>query len=158
DFTLGSESGDYKKDMAGIGRNKRLPDVLNRTMILTDVNLYWNSFTNSYISRGPIGVMSLGRDPVNRYMNGFVELMRRRSGDGLFVYLEIDENRYYFFEYRNGILQALSHDKEFVNRINEVKPEKRSMVLPGADQKYEYMVGDKRRMIDFIRKMQSLSY
>lgn len=158
DYMLGSGAVDFKDQVANFGRARRMPDALGKTLILTDVNLYWNSFTNSYISRGPIGVLSVGRNAVNRYVNGYIELMRRRSGDAMSVYLEIAENKYYYFDYKNGQMQALSHDKEFNSRINEVKQEKKEMIRPGSDFKYEYFIADKRKMIEFIRKMESLSY
>jgi hypothetical protein len=158
DYVMGDESENFKEQLASFGRSRRLPDILGKSIILTDVNLYWNSFTNSYISRGPIGVMNLGKDPVNRYVSGYIELLRRRSGDGLTIYLETAENKYYYFDYKNGIMQVLSYDKEFNNRLNEVKPEKRELIKPGAEYKYEYIIADKHKMTEFIRKMQSLSY
>jgi hypothetical protein len=131
-----------------------LPEKLIHQIVLTNVNMYWNSETNSYLSRGPIGVMSLGKDPVNRYMNGHLELIRRRSGDVISLYLEISPMQYYFFDYRNGIMQSISSDNEFNSRINETKQEKRVMSKPGLDENYEFVISTNRRVIDFLRRME----
>ncbi len=155
DYAIGkAKSKSLKEDIGLYGNIRRLPDELNHTIVLTDVSLYWNSSTNSYISKGPIGVMNLGRNPVNRYMNGHLELIRRRSGDIFTLYLEINPMQYYFFDYRAGALQAISSDNEFNNRINEVKQEKRQLTRPGLEETYEFMVSSRRKMIDFLRRME----
>jgi hypothetical protein len=158
DFIMGkAKSKGIKDEISNYGRIRRLPEEMVHTIVLTDVNLYWNPFTNSYISTGPIGIMNIGKEPVNRYVTGYVELMRRRSGDVISLYFEINPRQYYYFDYRNGIMQAISSDKEFNNRINETKQEKRVLSKPGLDEKYEYLVSTQRKMIDFIRRMVPLS-
>jgi hypothetical protein len=155
DYSLSkADAKDLKEDIRNYGKVRRLPDELIHQIVLTDVNMYWNSVTNSYISRGPIGVLSVGKDPINRYTTGHLELLRRRSGDVISLYLEISPMQYYFFDYRNGIMQALSSDNEFNNRINETKQEKRTLSIPGLDETYEFLVATNRRMIDFLRRME----
>lgn len=155
DHALGkAEAKNLKDDIANYGRIRKLPAELIHQLVLTDVNLYWNSYTNSYISRGPIGVLSTGRDPINRYVDGHLELIRRRSGDVISLYLEISPMQYYFFDYRNGIMQAISSDNEFNNRINETKQEKRTLSIPGLEDSYEFLVSTNRRVIDFLRRME----
>jgi hypothetical protein len=149
-----AEARDLRDDILNSGKIRRLPEKLIHQIVLTDVRMYWNSETNSYISKGPIGLMSLGKDPVNRYMNGHLELIRRRSGDVVSLYLEITPLQYYFFDYRNGIMQAISSDNEFNSRINETKQEKRVMSKPGLDENYEFLISTSRRVIDFLRRME----
>jgi len=149
-----AEARSLRDDILNSGRIRRLPDQLVHQIVLTDVVMYWNSETNSFISKGPIGVMSLGKDPVNRYMNGHLELIRRRSGDVISLYLEVNPMQYYFFDYRNGIMQCISSDNEFNSRINETKAEKRVLSIPGLDENYEYLVSTNRRVIDFLRRME----
>jgi hypothetical protein len=87
-------------------------------------------------------------------MNGHLELIRRRSGDVISLYLEVNPMQYYFFDYRNGIMQCISSDNEFNSRINETKEEKRRLSIPGLDENYEYLVSTNRRVIDFLRRME----
>jgi hypothetical protein len=155
EHALGKEEArDMRDDILNSGKIRRLPEALVHQIVLADVNLYWNSETRSYISRGPIGVVSLGKDPVNRYMNGYLELIRRRSGDIITLYLEISPMQYYFFDYRNGIMQCMSSDVEFISRINETKQEKRVMSIPGLEETYEFMVSDNRHVMGFLRRME----
>jgi hypothetical protein len=155
DYALDPDKArDMKDDIANYGKVRRLPDEMVHRIVLTDVNLYWNSYTQSFISKGKIGIMSIGKDPVNRYVNGHIELIRRRSGDVITLYFEVTPMQYYFFDYRNGIMQSISSDNEFNNRINETKQEKRVMSIPGLDEQYEFVVSTNRRVIDFLRRME----
>ncbi len=45
-------------------------------------------------------------------LTGYLELIRRRSGDVISLYLEINPMQYYFFDYRNGIMQTISSDND----------------------------------------------
>jgi hypothetical protein len=150
------ESIALRNDISIYGNVRRMPEKLTHTMILTDVRMHWNSFTNSYISKGKIGVMSLGESPVNRYVNGNIELIRRRSGDVITMYLEINPMKYYFFDYRNGVMQTISSDMVYNTRIESLKPEKRTLSRPGLEETYEFLLSSRRKLIDFIRRMESL--
>jgi hypothetical protein len=98
--------------------------------------------------------MSLGKNAVNRYLNGNLELIRRRSGDVISLYLEVNPMQYYFFDYRNGIMQTISSDMIYNNRINDLKQEKRVMNKPGLEETYEFLLSSRRKLIDFIRRME----
>lgn len=148
------ESKDLNADISIYGNIRRLPEELVHTLVLTDVNLYWNSFTKSYISRGPIGIMSIGKNAVNRYVSGNLELIRRRSGDVISLYLEVNPLQYYFFDYRNGVMQTISSDMAFNNRIEALKPEKRMTSKPGLEETYEFVLSSRRKLIDFLRRME----
>jgi len=146
---------DLMTELGLYGNFRRMPDELINTLLLTDVRFYWNDRTNSYISSGPIGVLSIGKNAVNRYVNGTIELIRRRSGDVMSIYLELNPRQWYFFDYRSGIMQALGSDMAFNNRIESVKQERRMQSKPGLDERYEYMISSRRRLIDFLRRLEA---
>jgi hypothetical protein len=123
-------------------------------MVLTDVNMVWNPTTNSYISKGPIGVLSIGVNVVNRYLNGHLEMIKRRSMDVMTLYLEASSSQYYFFDYRADIMQSLSSDFNYNDRIESIKPEKRTMTSPLAEFPYEYTISTRRKVLEFLRRME----
>jgi hypothetical protein len=154
-YALGAEgSKDLRNEISSSGGMRRLPEKLGHTLVLTDVNLYWNSTTKSYMSQGPIGIISIGKDPVNRYAKGYLELIHRRSGDVISLYFEINPLKYYFFDYRNGTLQTISSDNLYNDRINALKPEKRMLTKPGLEEPYEFLVTNRSKMVEFLRRMQ----
>lgn len=156
DYTMGEErAGSLMTEVGLYGNFRRMPDELIHSMLLTDVELFWNSQTSSYLSRGPIGVLGAGKNAINRYVNGTIELMRRRSGSVLTIYLELNPMQWYFFDYRAGIMQAISSDMTFNNRIEAVKQEKRMQTRQGIDETYEYVLSSRRRLIDFLRRIET---
>jgi hypothetical protein len=151
---LGKEkASELKEDIAVYGTMRRIPEELIHTFVLTDVNMVWNSTTNSYISSGPIGIMSVGINAVNRYVNGHLELIKRRAMDVMTLYLELSPSQYYFFDYRADIMQSLSSDYNYNERIESIKPEKRTTTSPLAEFPYEYTISTRRKVLEFKRRM-----
>jgi hypothetical protein len=155
DFLMGRTKADEMKNEIGLyGNIRRMPEELVHTLVLTDLDLVWNTETNSYISRGPIGILAVGRNVINRYVNGNLEIIRRRSGDVISFYLELTPQQWYFFDYRNGIMQTIASDMTYNSRIEDLKPEKRMMTKPGLEEPYEFVVSSRRKLIDFLRRME----
>ena len=144
---------EYKSDLALFGMVRRLPEELVHTFFFADLDMYWNSETHSFISKGPIGINNIGTHQVNRYVNGNIELIKKRSGDELNIYLELNERTWYFFNYRTFIMQSISSNMDFNNLITEIKPEKRILRDNDFEESYEYVIATRRKRIDFLRRM-----
>lgn len=138
------------------GQYKKFPEVLNHTLVLSDLNLSWNPEVRSYISNGPIGVSNIGRTSVNRYVNGYVEVIKRRTGDMFNIYLEATPDKWYFFSYSGGTMQALSSFKDFNDKLVGLKEDQR--VLKGGDgeKSYQFIVSTSDKKTTFLRKMRQL--
>jgi len=143
----------YKSDLALFGVVRRLPEELVHTLFFTDVNMYWNPVTRSYLSKGPIGINNIETHLVNRYVNGNIELIKKRSGDELNIYLELNDRTWYFFNYRTFIMQSVSSDMEYNARIADIKPDKRILRDDNRVEQYEYVISTRRKRIDFLRRM-----
>ena len=148
------KAAELKQDMAVYGTMRRLPEELLHTIILTNVNMTWNPATSSYISKGPIGIMSIGPNVVNRYVNGYLELIKRRASDVLTLYLEVSPSQYYFFDYRADIMQSLATDIKYNERLEGIKAEKRTTTRPKAEFPYEYTISTRRKVVEFLRRME----
>ena len=100
-------------DLRLFGKFRRYPTELEHTMFFTEVKFKWNYATRSYISYGPIGIGSIGNMQINKFVNGYIEIERKRTGDVLNVYLEFENGKYwYFFNYRNNLMQTISANTE----------------------------------------------
>ena len=138
------------------GSPKKLPSELHQSVVLTDLKMYWSYPTQSFKSKGPIGVGFIGKETVGRKLKGYFEIQRKKGGDVIHLYLEADNANWWYFNYTRGILQAISSDVEFNNAINDLKPEKRSLKASGDLPAYEYMLGTDRKKAEFIRKFNEL--
>lgn len=84
-----------------------------------------------------------------RYVKGKVHLERKRSGDILSVYLAMDDQSYYFFQYTRNIMYAYSSDATFNTMLSELKEDKRQLD-GGKDQPpYQFILTNKKKVDDF---------
>jgi hypothetical protein len=134
------------------GEFKKLPESLRKTLVFNDLKLKWDAAGKSYKSFGKIGISNIGNKQINKYVNGKVELIKKRSGDVLTIYLEIDKNNWYFFTYTRGMMQAISSDVDFNTAIQETKPDKRKLKVKKGQDSYVFMYSTERKKRDFLRK------
>ena len=135
------------------GSFKKIPEELRHTFFITELKMTWNNESRSYRSVGPIGIGSMDKTNVNRRVNGIVEIVHKRTGDALNIYLEPENQQWYYFSYTRGLLQAISSNSLFNEAITKVKPEKRVNKVKDKPD-FEYMLSTDRAVKNFLRKMQ----
>ena len=131
------------------GEIKRLPDELVKPLVLADVRMRWNGPEQSWVSEGEIGIATVLKRPVYRYVKGKVHLERKRSGDIMTILLMLDDQTYYFFQYTRNYLYAYSSDQQFNTMLSELKDDKRK--LDGSKERppYQFIITNKRKVDDF---------
>jgi len=150
------ESERLKTEMELIGKFKKFPEQLVRTLFLADVWFRWDSVSRSYVSYGSIGIGNIGKNQVNRYVNGIIEFTKKRNGDDFTIYLELTKTDWYFFNFRNNILQALSSNLEFNDIILEVQKSKTEQNrVDKAAKGFRYTLSTERKKRDFLRKFET---
>jgi hypothetical protein len=108
------------------GEIRKLPDELVKSFSLCDVKLKWDGPEQAWLSEGPIGIGTILKKPIFRYVKGKVVLERKRSGDILTVLLMLDDQTWYFFQYTRGRMLAASSDKEYNTMLQELDEKKRT--------------------------------
>ena len=137
----------------GVARS--LPKEYSFQMLINDVTLVWNPASMSFISEGKIGVGFIGNQPLNVYLDGWVELQRKRSGDLIDIYLKADNNVWYWFSYFRGILMSYSSNTSYNDLLNSIKEKDRRDPGARSRDEYQYMIGLPDRLQRFIRRMES---
>jgi len=140
-----------------LGSFKKFPDELEKSIVFTDLKMYWNKELKSYISSGPIGIGNIGKRQVNKNVEGIVEIRKRRGGDVLNIYLKQNEDSWYFFTYSRGLMQAVSTNEDFNNPIREEKPAKRKLkVEEKGGMPYQYIISSERKKKVFLSRVQPI--
>jgi hypothetical protein len=145
-----------KEEMDLFGSSKNLPKEFTYELLLNDVKLYWNKSTSSYRSKGKIGIGFIGSQPVNVYVDGFIEIQRRRSGDMIDVYLKADESTWYYFSYLKGVMMARAGNTSFNSIISNEKEKDRKHPDSSLKVPYTYMIAVEDRLGRFLRRMSSV--
>ncbi|MBN2861553.1 MAG: hypothetical protein JXN62_00225, partial [Bacteroidales bacterium] len=154
DDLLGAElASRLKEELDLFGVSRELPNEFNFEILLNDVNLYWNEPTSSFRSKGKIGIGYIGKQPVNVYVDGFIEIQRRRSGDMFDIYLKADESTYYYFSYIRGNMMTQAANKTYGMLIGGLKPKVRKHPKSTSKQPYTYMITVEDRLSRFLQRM-----
>lgn len=131
------------------GEIKKLPDELEKALVLCDVDLVWNAEDEAWQSKGPIGLGTVLKKPVFRYVKGKVEFQRKRSGDAMTVFLMADDQTWWFFQYTRNYLYAYSSNAEFNTMIGDLKEDKRKFDGKKDEADYQFILTNKRKVDDF---------
>ncbi|MDO9339411.1 MAG: hypothetical protein Q7T72_02670 [Bacteroidales bacterium] len=144
-----------KEEMDLFGTSGSLPKEFNFKLLFNDVKLYWNEATSSFRSSGKIGIGFIGPQPINIYVDGYIEIQRRRSGDMIDVYLKADESTWYYFSYIRGVMMAQAGNNSFNTIIANTKLNNRKHPDSSVRVPYTYMIAVEGRLSRFLRRMTS---
>ena len=123
-------------NLSTFGTLRRIPNELKKSLVISQVTLRYNPASRSFISEGKIGVSMVAGEPVNKYFDGFMEIVRKRSGDILTIYIEVSRRQWYIFQYSGNLMQATSSNNDYNNiLIEEVSSRKEK----GDMQGYRYI-------------------
>lgn len=149
---LGRErAGQFTAARPGGGRQGRLPEELQKTFVLSHVDLNWNRDSRSYVSSGKIGIAYINGVEINKFFNGYLEITKRRSGDYMDLYIEFDNNRWYYFGYTRGVMQAFSSNRDFVTIIDDLALRHRRARGDSDQERYIYMLATDTKIEQFFQ-------
>ena len=135
------------------GTFRRFPRELSQTMILSDLKMNWNENSRSFTSSGPVGIATLNNRLVNRYVDGHVELIKRRTGDALNMYFQVSNTEWYFFSYSGGVMQAISSNEEFNNLLLDLRENRRTLSAKGNEGPYQFIISTIQQRNAFLRRV-----
>ncbi len=147
------EAGAFLEELNISGQVKKMPDAFNKPLIFNNTKMIWDRKLKSFVSDGKIGIAAIQGNIVNRNVDGYIEIGKRRTGDVLNIYLELNPLVWYFFSYSNGIMQAISSNNEFNTILASLKENKRT--LSGKSEgDYQFIISTPEARMAFMRKMQ----
>ena len=160
-LTLGKMVGiekaeEYMTDIATHGGAfRKVPSELQKTMFISDVEMKWNPRSKSFVSTGKIGIASIGKIQVIKYVDGKIEIRNKTGSTRITIAIDLGNKEYYYFSYNstNGMMAAFSSNKEFVTFIKETKPDDRKSKVKGATAKYTYYISTPTSYKKFMRMM-----
>jgi hypothetical protein len=154
-LVMGREKADkFISELSLYGTPKKVPDELQNGIFITEMKMYWHKESLSFKSKGKLGIGYIGKTAVNRQLNGYYEVARKRSGDIFNLFIEIDGNTWIYFNYQRGVMQAISSDQKFNDIINNMKPDKRVADEKDGKPPYQYLLSTDRKKNEFIKRFE----
>ena len=153
---LGKERGDEMIAKMSLGKTMKIPEELRKTFFFSELRFNWDEETQSFISKGKIGVNNIGKTPINMSFDGGVELIQKRGATDIIIYLEISPSKWYMFSYRasSGFMKVYSSNKELMSKINEIKTDNKRIKGDKDHKQYQYIVGSKRMRTEFMLRLE----
>lgn len=152
---LGKEEADKLiSDIGLYGSFKKFPNELNKSLFLNEVKFKYNKESSSYVSFGKIGIGNILKEQVNRYVDGKIEVVKKRSGDVFTVYLDLGGNNWYYFSYTRGIMWTISSNDVFNTLITETKPDDAKLETNRKKEPYKFQITTERKRRDFLRQFE----
>jgi hypothetical protein len=143
-----------KEEIDLFGTSKNLPKEFDYELLLNDVQLYWNESTSSFRSKGKIGLGYVGPQPINVYVDGYIEIQRRRTGDLIDVYLKTDASTWYYFSYFRGVMMTQSSNNDYNTLIANIRQNDRKHTASNSRTPYTYMISVENRVERFLSRME----
>lgn len=137
------------KNLSLYGSYRKIPDKLEKSLVIPTIRLRWNSSEKTYESLGDFAVGNIGKTEVNRLVRGKLELLKTRASNEFTMYLELGYTGWYYLEYKRNNLFIVSSDDVFNFALKELKPERRRnevdgepalTVIPANDRKKRYFL------------------
>jgi hypothetical protein len=150
---LGLEGADeVLGEMTLMGAFKKTPSAIQHRFLFTGLNLTWDPGEDAFVSgEDGIGIVSMDKVPVFRRIPGRIEWSLAGTNGILRIYLHLDDENWYYFEYRNGVMNITSKDQQFIDAITEMKDDKRR--IKEGDGRFIYQILPSRgRRNEFVER------
>jgi hypothetical protein len=146
---VGIEQADKMvSDLTINGKVKKFPELLEAPLFFGDLRFRWNSKKNAFISYGNIGIANINKKQIMRYVKGKVVISKRLTGNDITIYLQLDDKNYYYFNYKNGLMQVFSSNEEFNTEISETKKDDTKFKVKDMVD-YQFMLGTEKQYKSF---------
>lgn len=140
------------------GAFSEIPKGYESTITFNDLRLVWNPTTKSFVSKGKLGIGTVGNIQVNKYVDGFVEFYKGRSSDNMTIYIHLGDTKYYVFTYTRSAMQVSSDNLEFVTPIKQQRTRDKKLKTKLREPSYRYLIGTKRNLNAAQTRYKELKY
>jgi len=128
------------------GAMSQIPSGFQNTITFNDLKMKWDHLNRSFVSYGKIGIGTIGNLQVNKKVDGFIEILKRNTGDWMMMYLQLSPDKYYVFYYVKGSMQVSSHNAAFTDPIKDMKSRDRRIKVKAGQIPFNFVVGTRREL------------
>ncbi|MFT5885193.1 MAG: hypothetical protein ACI9IP_001653 [Arcticibacterium sp.] len=142
---------DYKKEYykGHVPLFKASPKFFS-SLLFSDLKLQWNPVFNAFHSTGALGISNIGETDINANIPGYFEIIKNpRTGDEIYIFLEVSQDTWYYIGYKSGQLGLISSDFEFNKILSEKEKTSKGIEIINVDLA-EAMAYRKRFLMTYL--------
>jgi hypothetical protein len=141
-------------DISMNGEFKKIPSELQHTIVFGDVQMKWDPVNKFFVSVGQIGIVSINKTQINKYVDGYITVKKLKTGDEINVYIALSSIDWFYFNYKTNIMQAISSSNEFNTIIKETKADNRTLKAENNLPQYQYTISTEVKKKTFLKKVE----
>jgi hypothetical protein len=134
-----------------------LPKKFNPFTVLFDqVPMIWDRDYQSFVStREKLGLVSIDGEMINTNITAYIEVkMPTNDDDRLYIYIKSPSQQYYFFGYKQGILNLVSNNTRFMDELLKMKDKDKIFKMPDGEQ-YEIQPVEPSTASAFVNRVEA---
>jgi len=126
------------------------------TLLFSKLKLKWDTEYQSLISTDQqMGLVSIAGENLDQMVTGYLEFrMPGNEDDRLYVYVKAPSGNFYFFGYKQGILNVSSDNEAFMGALAGMKTKDLMMKMPDGET-FEIQPLDENEALRFVRRIQA---
>ncbi len=140
-------------DMSLMGSISSNPPEMEKAIFFTDVEMIWDRADAVYRSKGDIGIGSVNGNPINKMVEGYIELAPKRSGDIINIYIPLNNKDWFFFTYTRGTMKSVSSFDGFNDYVVDLKDKERKPQVKDDENPYMFFPASERIKENFLAQM-----
>ncbi len=135
----------------------RVPEKINdHTFLFSQLNLRWSNDYQSFVTTEKLsGLASIKGNPIAKMLEVRAEVKMTTGGDDrLYIYLKSPSELYYFFGFKDGIMNVVSNNTQFMNELEGMKAKDLIMKMDDGAT-YEILPVSPGTAQTFLRRVES---
>lgn len=132
---------------------QEMPSEAQFLLTFGSLDWTWNTATSSYRANGTADLMFVGSSAINKRVNVKAEIVRKRSGNSIDLYIEADPKTWFYFGYKATLMQTLSSNAEFNSAVQLLKPEERKQKTKIGEKTFSFIMAPDSKKNRFVKRI-----
>ncbi len=134
------------KEMQGFDPMRSLPADYQYLMTIDGLNWTWNTEARSYLADTIVTLGTIKNEPVNRKVAIKSIISFSRAGNSLDMHIQANDTTYFFFSYRNDVMQTRSSIAEYNTNVQTLGTDERRIRAKAGSGSYTFILASENRM------------
>jgi hypothetical protein len=143
------------KEVQGFEPFQVLPVEHKHMLVLDSLTWTWNPAARSYIADTEAFIGWVKDYPINRKVQVKSTIAFSRAGNSLDMYIQVTDEVFFFFSYRNGIMQTRSSIEAYNSHVQALKTDDRKQKTGIGEKPYSFILAPESRMKRLLKQFET---
>lgn len=155
EWTGKQQAAKIESERKNDGEVRALPEELQDMFSFSNIDFSWNTAKRAWIAEGKADLAFVKQFAINREVEVKAEISKKRSGNSLDLYIKADDDTWFFFTYKSGMMQTLSSYGNYNSIVQELKAEDRKQKVKMGEKSFAYILAPESKLNRFLKSFSS---